>query len=149
MRGWKKFQPRFFCLNSTLDKNPTKHNSLIAMKMKWIIVGLLAIATMFFAFVFWYRWDSETNHGLTFGYWRAYNNISNSIAQLPGVTIVGTGYNADVTLEEFGFDVKDQNSRVLKIWFNEEDPIRKMTGDQLKSALTKKINEAPSTPVGK
>jgi hypothetical protein len=113
------------------------------MKMKQMIVGLFAITAVFFAFIFWYRWDSETNHGFKFGYWKAYNNISNSIAQLPGVTIVDTGHNADVTLEEFGFHVKDQGGRVLKIWFDEQDPIRKMTGDQLKSALARKIHDAP------
>jgi hypothetical protein len=111
------------------------------MIMKWIIISLLGMAAAFFEVFCVGHWDSETNHGLTFGYWRAYNNVSNSLAQLPGVTIVGTGYNANVILEEFDFDVIVTNGVFLKLWFDEQDPIRRMKGYELRIALADKLDK--------
>ena len=115
------------------------------MKTKWILTSLLTMAALFVALSLWYRWDSETNHGLAFGYYSQYNTVSNALSRIPGVTIVATGYNADVTLEEFGFDVKAANKSTLHIWFNEDDPIRRMSGEQLKQVLTARISDLLTT----
>ena len=117
------------------------------MKPKWIITAFAALVAALAALIFWYRWDSGTNHGLTFGYWKSYNNISNSLARLPGVTIVDAGCNADVTLEQFGFDVKTTGGAVLKIWFDESDPIRQMRGEPLKLALANKIRNLSTNEI--
>ncbi len=115
------------------------------MKIKWILTAMSAVVAGLLALISWYPWDSGTNHGLAFGYWKAYNNISNALVQLPGITITGTGCNADVTLEEFGFDVKTTNGVPLKVWFNEDDPIRQLKGETLKLALANKISETLHT----
>ena len=109
------------------------------MKTKWILTSLLMITALFVALILWYRWDSETNHGLAFGYYSQYNTVSNALSRIPGASIVATGYNADVTLEEFGFDVKTASGSILHVWFNEDDPIRRMSGEQLRKVLTTKI----------
>lgn len=110
------------------------------MIAKWTIIGFLATTTAFWEVFCLGHWDSETNHGFTFGYWRPYNNIRTSLAQIPRVRIVGTGYNNNVTLREFDFDVITTNGVFLKLWFDETDPIRQMTGDQLSRELSKKID---------
>ena len=97
------------------------------------------------AFILWYRWDSGTNHGLSFGYFGQYNAVSNALSKIPAVTIVDTGYNADVTLEEFGFDIKTSSGSVLHIWLNEDDPIRRMSAGQIKHALETKITAMLAT----
>jgi len=109
--------------------------------MKRAITVLSIVVVMFIACILWYRWDSETNHGYTWGYWGQFNTISNSLAKLPGVTIIKFGCNADVTMEEFGFDIVTADGRQLKVWFDEKDPIRKLSGDALSKALLEKINK--------
>lgn len=109
--------------------------------MKRIIVVLAALVIAFISFILWYRWDSEENHGFTFGYYGQLNTVSNTLAQFPGVNILKCGYNADVTLEEFGFDVRIAGNRDLHIWFAEDDPIRKMSGQQLSQTLQNRIRE--------
>jgi hypothetical protein len=109
------------------------------MIMKWIIIGSLGMAAAFFEVFCVGHWDSETNHGLTFGYWKDYNNIRSSLVRMPGVTIVGTGYNANVILEEFEFDVIATNGVFLKLWFYEQDPVRRMNGNELRIALVDKV----------
>lgn len=98
-----------------------------------LLVGALV------GFVMWYRWDSGENHGHRFGYFGEFNAISNAVGSLPGITIIGSGYNADVTLEELGFTVLTDHGREMKIWFAENDPVRKMSGSQLTTALLQRI----------
>jgi hypothetical protein len=85
--------------------------------------------------IFWYRWDSGTNHSLKFGYYGEFNTVSNTLARLPGVHIVNSGYNADVSLEEFGFEI-EARGRPLKLFFSEKNPIRGMSGAELEEALS-------------
>ena len=73
--------------------------------MKYALLGITALAALIAACVLGYRWDASINRGHTWGYWGEFNTISNSLAKLPGVNITAPWYNADVTLEEFGFDV--------------------------------------------
>ena len=84
----------------------------------------------------------QANHGYTWGYWGEFNTVRNSLAKLPGVTIVDFGCNADVTLEEFGFDILTADSRPLKVWFGEQDPIRSLSGEALSKALRERVHTA-------
>ncbi|HWQ91569.1 MAG TPA: hypothetical protein VN673_07845 [Clostridia bacterium] len=112
--------------------------------MKRVITVLGIVAALFVAAVLWYRWDSGTNHGYRWGYWGQFNTVSNALAKIPGVTIVKFGCNADVTMEEFGFDVTTQEGRQVHVWFSETDPIRKLSGEALSRALIEKIRKESS-----
>jgi hypothetical protein len=112
--------------------------------MKRIITVLGTFAVLFVVAVLWYRWDSGTNHGYSLGYWGQFNTVSNALAKLPGVTIVKSGANADVTMEEFGFDITTAEGRQVHVWFSETDPIRKLSGEALPKALTEKIRKESS-----
>ena len=111
--------------------------------MKFALVGIMALAALVAAFVLGYRWDAATNRGHTWGYWGEFNTVSNSLAKLPGVTITAPWYNADVTLEEFGFDVVVQGHQV-KLAFGEKDPIRSLSRERLQKALTEQIGKQSS-----
>ena len=56
--------------------------------MRRTITVLSIVVVTFIACILWYRWDSRTNHGYIWGYWGQFNAVSNSLAKLPGVTIV-------------------------------------------------------------
>lgn len=112
--------------------------------MKRTILILSIVVATFIAGILWYRWDSETNHGFTCGYWGQFNTVSNSLAKLPGVTIIKFGCNADVTLEEFGFDITTTEDGQVHVWFSEDDPIRKLSGEALSKALLEKIRKESS-----
>ena len=111
--------------------------------MKYALLGITALAALIAAFVLGYRWDEATNRGHTWGYWREFNTVSNSLAKLSGVTITAPWYNADVTLEEFGFDVVVQGHQV-KLAFGEQDPIRRLSGERLRKALLEQIGNQSS-----
>ena len=109
--------------------------------MKRAIAVLGAIVTLFVTVILWYRWDSGANRGYSWGYWGQFNAVSNALAKIPGVTIVKSGCNADVTMEEFGFDITTAEGRQVHVWFGETDPIRKLSGDALSKALIEKIRK--------
>ena len=115
--------------------------------MKRAIIILSMVVAVCIAGILSYRWDSETNHGYRWGYWGQFNTVSNAVAKLPGVTIVQSGCNADVSLEEFGFDIVTADGRRIHMWFSEDDPARKLTGEALSKALLEKIrNESTNEP---
>lgn len=115
--------------------------------MKRTIIILSTVVAVCIAGIMLYRWDSETNRGYRRGYWGQFNTVSNALARLPGVTIVKSGCNADVTLEEFGFDIVTADGRQVHVWFSEDDPIRKLSGDALSKALLEKLrNESTNQP---
>jgi hypothetical protein len=66
------------------------------------------------------------------------------MTRLPGITIVNSGHNADVTLEEFGFDITTKTGRPLYIWFAEGDPTRALSGERLTKALAERIEKESS-----
>jgi hypothetical protein len=109
--------------------------------MNRIMIILWGIVLLFIGFVVWYRWDSKTNHGYKWGYWSQFNTVSNALANLSGVTILKAGANADVTMEEFGFEVLNSDGRQLHVWFSETDPVRKLSGKALTSALQDKLKK--------
>ncbi len=112
--------------------------------MKRAIAVLGTIVILFITAIVWYRWDSGTNHGYSWGYWGQFNTVSNSLARLPGVSIIKFGCNADVTMEEFGFDILTSEGRSVHVWFGERDPIRKLSGEALSTALLDKIKKESS-----
>lgn len=115
--------------------------------MKKMLTGVLILLMTFIAFIAFYRWDSGLNRGYDFGYWGSFNSVSNAMARLPGITIVKSGRNADVTLEEFGFDITTTTGRPLPIWSAEGDPTRALSGDRLTKALMERIEKESSNRV--
>jgi hypothetical protein len=113
--------------------------------MKRLIApGLIVV--LIAGFSAWYRWDSETNRGHTWGYWAQFNTVSNCLAKLPGFTIVKSRCNPDISLEEFGFEIKIADGHIIPVWFSEDDPIRKMSGPKLIRALQDKIQSVTAAP---
>ena len=118
------------------------------MKTKWMLTSVLVLGLGFWGFVGWYQWDSSRNRGYTFGYYGEFNTVGNALAALPGITVVDSGGNKDVSFEEFHFDVRTAEGDQLRLWFGEKDPIRRMSGDKLTQALQDKIKEESSnTPL--
>ena len=111
--------------------------------MKRLLIAILMLSVMAIALIGRYRWDSGRNRGYEVGYWGAFNRVSNTLARLPGVTVIRSGYNADVTLEEFGFDIGTSDRKNLHVWFSEDDPIRRLADDGLAKALAERIRRQP------
>ena len=109
------------------------------MKMKWIWMPVPVLLIGCVAFVGWYRWDSAKNRGYTFGYFGEFNTVRNALAAIPGVTVLDSGGNEDIVFEELRFDIRTSNGRQLRLWFGEQDPIRKMSGEKLARALVERI----------
>ena len=105
-------------------------------KLILLAVGLVILAGG--SLFCWYKWDTSANHGLSYGYYGQYNTVSNAFARLPGARILDTFYNADITLEEFGFEI-ETGGRSVTISFSEQDPIRRMSGTQLNKTLSARI----------
>jgi hypothetical protein len=117
--------------------------------MKAAVAILGVVVVLFVAGILWYRWDSGTNRGYSWGYWGQFNTVSNGLAKIPGVTIVKFGCNADITMEEFGFDILTADGRQAHVWFSETDPIRKLSGEALSKALIEKVRkESSNHPAG-
>jgi hypothetical protein len=104
------------------------------VKIAWALI--LPVLALFC----WYGWDSRTNRGLKFGYYGEFNTVSNALARLPNVRILKSGYNEDVSLEEFNFEI-ERDGRALEIFFSERNPIRRMSGTNLEKALSEMITE--------
>src|SRR5215471_1725065 len=98
---------RLACISVSLARRGCA-DSLDEAHMKAISAIFGAAVLFLVAAVLWYRWDSATNRGYKRGYWGQFNTVSNELSALPGVIIVKPWYNADLTLEEFGFDLLTQ-----------------------------------------
>lgn len=107
--------------------------------MKWKATVLAVVMIAFVAFIAWYRWDSGQNRGYTFGYYGVFNTVDRALSEIPGVTVTGSDGNEDITFEEFVFNIKTADGKQISLWFGEQDPIRKMSGEQLTKALINKI----------
>lgn len=114
------------------------------MKTKLLIVPALALAVAPVAFIGGYRWDSAHNHDLEFGYYGQFNRLRHALNALPGLTVTRDWMNADVTLEEFGFDVQTNGGEPILLDFQENDPARNLSGERLSRALRERIESKTS-----
>lgn len=108
-------------------------------RMKKLVAILAAVVLSFVALVLGYRWDSSTNHGYRFGFYRDFNRVSNALASLSGITITQAWANCDITLEEFGFNATTAEGGLVRIMIGERDPIRSMSSDSLVQTLKTEI----------
>ena len=82
------------------------------------------------------RWDKAENRGYEFGYYGVFNRITHSLESMPDVSgVTATAINIDISLEEFGLDVTLKDGRAAKLFFQERDPIRSLSGQKLTAAL--------------
>ncbi|MDG1854679.1 MAG: hypothetical protein P8I97_10995 [Verrucomicrobiales bacterium] len=82
------------------------------------------------------RWDKAKNRGYEFGYYGVFNRITHSLESIPDVSgVTTTAMNIDISLEEFGLDVILKDGRTIKLFFQERDPIRSLSGQKLRTAL--------------
>jgi hypothetical protein len=103
-----------------------------------LTITLLVVAIPV-ALIACYRWDSERNRGYGFGYWGAYNRVSNALASISDFSITQAWANCDVTLEEFYFVGTNREGRTIRIAVGERDRIRELSGEPLILALQKEI----------
>lgn len=104
-----------------------------------IVISLLGTMGSCGMYAIYYTWDAGTNHGYISGYYGEYNTVLYALQGMPGVTVIDSGFNHDVTLEEMGFDLRLKDGTELSIAFSETDPVRTYTGEQLISGLQTKI----------
>ena len=102
-----------------------------------VIAALVTIAAV--SPIVWYRWDSAANHGLEFGYFGGYNRIRNALVAMPGVSISREWANNDISLEEFGFDITTKSGQSVQLSFQEWDPVRDLSGQELAEVLSVRI----------
>lgn len=129
----------------TLNGSAIKRAKAGSFEVTGLWLVLIALL-MFSALLLLWRWDSALNRGHTFGYYGQYNMVSNALAKLPDVRVLSGGHNHDITLEEFHFDIRTSEGRDIVIWFNEDNPVRKMSGQELSQALTNMIQDALIRP---
>ena len=114
------------------------------MKSILLTIGLVALVG---GGAWYFIWDCShppANDGSIRGraYWSEFNTVSNALAKLPGVTILESYYNRDITLEEFGFDILTADRRKIHVGFEEKDPTRRLSGAELDKALLKIIKQS-------
>jgi len=107
--------------------------------VKKLTLIVVTVAALLVAYVAFYRWDFEKNHDLGFGYYGEYNRVKCALASIPGIKIVGTWANRDMTMEEFGFTASLNSNTEIRIAVGENDRIRSLSGDALVAALTTEI----------
>lgn len=105
-------------------------------------IGILLLVVAFGPAI--YLWDANRNRGFTWGYYAEFNTISNSLAQIPGVTITDTYLLDDFQLELFTFDLVF-NGKPIHLRFPQDDPARILTNEGLLSALTTRLIEEQKT----
>jgi hypothetical protein len=108
-------------------------------KATLILCVLMGIAPV--AFMSWYGWDSSHNRGFQFGYFGDFNRIRHALTGTPGVSITRDWVNNDVRLEEFAFHITTSGGESLHLAFEEADPLRNASGEQLSAALIARIQQ--------
>ena len=86
--------------------------------------------------------DRRVNLGFHFGYHGVLNTVVDafeSMSEVEEARIVG--YNPDIAIEEMCIGVETGQGQELEIWFSESDPIRKLSGDSLANALSRRMAE--------
>lgn len=86
----------------------------------------------------YYKWDSSVNRGSEFGYWGDFNRTSNALSSIPGLTIIRSWGNNDITLEEFSFDFKI-NDLKGHLFFEDHSPIRNMPRWKAQTLLQERV----------
>ena len=107
---------------------------------KTIFKALLALEIVLLLAMCGYGWDSSKNRGYTWGYWGEFNSISNSLGKIPGIKLSKSGYNDDITVEHFEFDVVTAEGRPLALFFSSSDAVRKLSVPALSKALLERIH---------
>ena len=114
--------------------NADLRSGLVACFVFVILCFLIAIPLL-------YGWDAKKNRGFRFGYWGEFNRVKAVLENAPGMSITNTICNADISLEEFGFDLETDDGREISIFFEEADPDRGKSGEALEKALWARIEK--------
>ena len=103
---------------------------------KNLLLSITLVIVTVVGYVLFYRWDIAKNRGYEFGYYGVFNRIAHSLESIPDVSgVTTTAMNIDISLEEFGLDVILKDERTIKLFFQERDPIRSLSGQKLRTAL--------------
>jgi hypothetical protein len=112
------------------------------MKSKVILFLCVLLGAAPVALFVWYRWDSAQNRGYEFGYYGVLNKVNHALVTIPSVaTTRQLAVNKDIGLEEFTLGVTMKSGQVVALSFLESDPIRRLSGERLTSALEAQIQK--------
>ncbi len=67
----------------------------------------------------WLTYAGLIDLGLPFGYYEQLNRVQSRLKAIPGVRIIGTRCNTDMTLEDFTFDLIVANELFVSLYFHE------------------------------
>ena len=118
--------------NPRLSATPSDQERRVCLSIAWLVV------IGFIGFLGWLGWDTSRNRGYEFGYYGEFNRVAHALATIPEVTVVRSWHNADLTLEEFGFDLM-VSGQSIDLDFGETDPIRTMKREDAVGALKSRI----------
>ena len=86
--------------------------------------------------------DLGVNMGFHFGYHGELNKVVDTLEAMPEVDAVrGVAYNPDIAIEEVSIGIETAEGRHLELWFDQEDPMRKLSGPVLAEALANRIEQ--------
>jgi hypothetical protein len=86
-----------------------------------VLAGSAALAFLLHFGVIYTPWET--------GYWGKYNQVGRVITS-HGLQITNTWAHKDMTLEDFGFTVRDKHGREWKVDFFETSPQMKLSSDE-------------------
>ena len=89
-----------------------------------------------------YRFDHAENRGWHLGYYGELNRIHDAISVTTGTNPELEFCNYDVVIEEFGFVYLSPDGRQIRLVFEESDPARSMTFEELVNHMRKRIKNA-------
>ena len=105
-----------------------------------LLTFLFIVAPVVYFAVYW--WDSSQNRGYEFGYYGEFNRVKHALAGIRDITVLDSWANADFgRLEEFGFDISTNNREPIRLFFQETDPTRNLSGERLARELRNNIDE--------
>jgi len=114
-----------------------------------ISVGVLALLILvvflsFFAYWSYWIWSSKTNDGATHGYYGEFNRVAAALESIPGVVITDSWQHKDLTLEDFGFQVRSGDTEVIHLRFHEGNDVVRLKGSELARELQAMIEQRKS-----
>ena len=108
------------------------------------VLSLLALAPFALAAA-WLAWQAGLlgDWGVESGYYGQFNRVKLVLESMPGVRIENHWQPHDVTLEDFGFDVRTKEDRPVRLNFGEGSPqMRERDTARLRAFIEAEIEKA-------
>jgi hypothetical protein len=111
---------------------------------------VLVVVLCFCTYWSYWSWSSKTNDGATHGYYGEFNRVASALESIPGVVITDSWQHKDVTLEDFGFQMRSGDTEDIHLRFHEGNDVVKLRGRELVRKLQTMIEqEEPANKPGR